>query len=284
MRHLFISILLLFFLFKNKIKAQENQHLNQTSFAKYLHFDSLVNYGLLWNNENKRWILPQNKKKENIELWGHLLPKLIKDGVVITPKELSYLAETSNTEMVLTGTANRSPEHWNKFPPLVQNIYFKKPLKAFLIIDTIAKVVTIDTLHAKRFYTYYPHGRINPIDSQSIPIVYEFKEILVKNANMIVFISDYASKNIDAENMMIKTTSSYFKNDEYTTKLLTTKIDWDNNKEFDIIFFNEKVIENATSDGDETNNYEASFIAMIYDGIWYRTAFSENGQDGVEGF
>ncbi len=276
-----ISILCyLLLLLSYKVYSQENFH-------ELLYLKKLGKYGTIYGSENKNWKLPDNSKTSlsDDKLCGHILPKMVIDPerFVVTLKELEHFAELSDIEIEYTGKAVCVPEHWegDKFKTQIQTLHFKEPLKALIINDEDIQSITLDSIIGERFFTFYPEGSYEdsaPKDDKSNPIAFRFPKQILKNANMILLISDHAYNNLSIKKINICSERKVKTYDTETKDIrLTTKVDIDNNGEPDIILFKDKEIL-----GGEAHDF--IFIAIYNKTEWYRTAYSEIGQDGVEGF
>lgn len=261
---------------------------SQEQFQETLYLEVCGNYGKLWGRNNIEWELPVITKQSVLDnqLWGHMLAKSVLNGqkFLLTLKEIEYFADLSGIHIEYIGNPICNPEHWNtKFENLIQPLYFKKPLKALIISNKNVELISIDALSGEKFYTFYPHGEIFPKDNKSVPIIFKNDALKFSKANMIILISDYGLSILDINAIKVVKETVSLGEKISPRKLQISKIDLDNNGETDIIFFEESYY-NLNVGNDENTNYFARFIAMCHKKKWYRTSFSEKGDDGVIGF
>jgi len=259
------------------------------NFQTEFYLQAFEDFGSLYGSENKNLKLPEAQKDSFItdDLWGHIMPKNgEKNTITVSSKELIHFAKLSNCNIQFSEETFRKPEHWEKFSEISREVSFNPAITLLLIFENAVELISVESFSGQQYLTYYPfgnYGNIPDFDINSIPIIYTYPEKLVEDPLMTFLISDYAKSKLDIDKINVKKqVNNSCGNDE--TIIIRTTVDFNNDGQVDALKF-DQISNNLTlPEEDEMENFEAKFIAILYKRKWYRTSFTETGQDGIEGF
>lgn len=265
--------------------SQNNSQSDSINFSEDFYLHSFGEYGSLWGSENKNLKLPKLEKESFItdDMWGHIMPK---NGwvntITVTMKELEYFAKLSNCNIEFSEETFRNPEHWDKFPEMSKNVWFESALSLLLIFENRVEIISIDTLNARQYLTGYPYG--NPdCEENNVPVIYTYAGNYSEEPLLTIFISYYAISKLDINKIVVNKKIKY-SGDNDEVKIIKTTVDLNNDGQIDILGFYQSNYDFPEIEEIEREYFEAKFIAVLYKGKWYRTSYTETGQDGLEGF
>lgn len=279
---LFLNVFIVFNIYSQK------QSDSLLTFEKKLFLQSFDNYGVLFGEISKYIKLPAVTKKSFLKdsLWGHILPKFGQGNIIVlTKKEIQHFAELSNIKLKFSYENFRIP-NWKKFHKINRFVSFTPKLSLLILFENDAKIIDIDILTAKKYFTFYPYGtygKTTDYDKNSIPIVYLYKTNSLKPPLVTALISSKFKSKLKLDDIIVEKKITYINNGE-NDKLITITVDLNNDGQPDIVKLTQILSNNRGYQNRKRHNIESCFIAILHNGKWYRTSFAEIGQDGLGGF
>lgn len=268
----------------------------ESEFSQQFFLKKYKNFGQMWGKEQPDWVLPVNKKPAK-ELFGHVLPKSVIGGneLVCSYNEIAHFAKLNNIKVKKKGKAFYLPESWNnKFKEGIQTLVFNKPLYVMAVGENTHKLITVDSLVGKRFYSFMPHQESFAKElKDNIPVCYYINgdsTIAVGEndkggiCNFICLLSPKAVDAVKKQEVKVWSHSQFSGPETMQVTMRATHVDITGNKETDIIRFYENLDDQETDEGDESASYTGEFIYINNDSVWHCSATYQDGQDGVEGF
>jgi len=256
-------------------------------FAQYDSFENRLKLDAVHRNAMERWEFGTTSIScLSDELWEHLLPKstLGNDKIILNWNELSYFLELDDIKIKTKTDPIANPEHWeNRFGRQIRTITLHKPLTILGIKDDTLVQFSLDSLIGLRYHTFYPYGEFDIPDQGMTPIMYKQKNSFDEHSPVLLATSSFLER-VDLDTAKVHRDTLLFGTEDFSGTLYTTGIDFNADGQDEVVMYHETIQDSWASEGDESESYTRSMIALYFKNKWYRTSYWQEGQDGIEGF
>ena len=263
----------------------------KTGMPLYMkNYREIESFGLLWGSAHERWKLPEISESAKTYNMNDFMVKNINfnGNLIISFNEIQEWVLRNNSEIIFEGVPFRKPSHWS-FPKINPTLIFKDSLPVLLIQENNVHLYWIKKLKGIKYFTFYPPNWStydNKKDGDLVPVEYEILDLASINpkAVSIIFIDRKLLQTLNDSRIRVETTIESIAESPNIGTSKTMEVDLNADEQVDIVSFFDHFIDNITPDGDQGDDYLAGSSIVLYHGKWYRTAYFENGQDGMEGF
>jgi hypothetical protein len=254
----------------------------------YLGYDKLEKFGIVHSVINEEWKLPIITGNKPFFDFNEFLVKGISDdnNVILTIAELKHIAKIGRSKILYYGNKTRNPSTWENLPPYSPKIVFHDSVSFIIISKGKMNICKSSTLKAKKYFTYYPRVTDVKLVMDFVPVEYAIDSFQIKSNETSLFIAGSTNmiEKLINNKPTISVDTARFGTRDIPGILITTKIDLNNDGQIDIVKFYEKIVDHVTDKGDIGADFLGTMVAVLYKNKWYRTAFRQTGQDGIEGF
>ncbi|MBO0321621.1 hypothetical protein J0X14_04870 [Muricauda sp. CAU 1633] len=219
-------------------------------------------------------------------LWEQILPKSIlgTDKIILNRNELNYFLELDDIKIQTKTEPTSNPEHWeNRFGKQIQTLTLSKPLTVLGIKKGKLTQLSLASLVGLQYATFYPYGELDVPDQNGVPIIFQQENQFDEHSPVLLVTSDFLER-MDLETTKINKETVLFGSDGLSGTRYITGIDFNADGQDEIVMFQEITQDEWASEGDESESYTRSMIALYFKDKWHRTSYWQEGPDGIEGF